>query len=106
MKAPTLLCSERLRRRYNTFENLTKLEDKAYHELRIGIILKKENNINNFLKYVEKMDAQENFFDDLQLDRKIFTGSMFQSIIATDLSKLKNKEISPQEYLDLWKTNG
>jgi hypothetical protein len=99
-KAPALLCSERLRRRYDTFENLTKLEDKAYHELRIGISLIEEKHINNYSKYVEEMADPDTFFDDLQIGKNIFTGSIFQPIIATQLSRLKNKEITPQDYLE------
>ncbi|MDF2550102.1 MAG: hypothetical protein K0S07_1169 [Chlamydiales bacterium] len=102
IKAPALIFSERLRRRHNTFGNIKSLESKAYNELRIGIISRKEKRINNFLKYVDQINEPEKFFNELQSGKAIFTGSVFQSISAEDLIKLMNEEITPKEFLNLY----
>ena len=96
-KTPGIIFSEKLRFTYNEFEEIKSLEDKASHELKIGIALNRESHISNFLKYIDQMENVPDFF--ARMERT--TPHYAIPIKAAKLAKLKNKEITVKKYLEL-----
>ncbi len=104
-KGVALICSERLRRRHETFNDEVKtLNEKALHELQFGISKKNPENLRRFLGYLQTEENQNNFIQDYK-DLKIHQCAdvvqaiNFNPVDLDSVQKLLKREITPEVFL-------